>query len=103
MIMIKKNDLPPLNSLPVFIATMKVKSYTKVAEQLFITHSAVNQSIRKLEDFLGKKLFLIEKQKIIVADLATKYYSKINPLINEIYESTNTLKEQKTKKLSLTS
>nr|WP_255321796.1 LysR family transcriptional regulator [Francisella halioticida] len=28
---------------------MKTKSYTKVAEQLFMTHSAVSQSINKLE------------------------------------------------------
>lgn len=99
--MVKKNDLPPLNSLPVFIATMKTKSYTKAAEQLFMTHSAVSQSIKKLEDFLGKKLFLTEKKKIVITDLAIEYYAKINPLINEIYESTNALKEQKTKKLSI--
>ena len=99
--MIKKNDLPPLNSLPVFIATMKTKSYTKAAEQLFMTHSAVSQSIRKLEDFLGQKLFLTEKKKIVITELAKEYYAKIEPLINEIYQSTNIVKEQKVKKISI--
>ena len=55
--MVKRNDLPPLNSLPVFIAVIKTKSYTKAAEELFITHSAVSQSIKKLENHLDKKLF----------------------------------------------
>ncbi len=57
LIMVKRNDLPPLNSLPVFIAVIKTKSYTKAAEELFITHSAVSQSIKKLENHLDKKLF----------------------------------------------
>ena len=99
--MIKKNDLPPLNSLPVFVATMKTKSYTKAAEQLFMTHPAVSQSIRKLEDFLGQKLFLTEKKRIVITELAKEYYAKIEPLISEIYESTNILKEQKVKKVSI--
>ena len=64
--LIKRNDLPPLNSLPVFIAVMKTKSYTKAAEELFMTHSAVSQSIKTIkklvENHLDKKLFLTKKE-----------------------------------------
>ncbi|AJI45230.1 LysR family transcriptional regulator [Francisella tularensis subsp. novicida] len=97
--MIKRNDLPPLNSLPVFVAVMKTKSYTKAAEQLFMTHSAVSQSIKKLESHLSKKLFITDKRKLIITDLAREYYVKIEPLITEIYHSTKIFKEPKTKKL----
>ncbi|AJI73202.1 transcriptional regulator [Francisella tularensis subsp. novicida GA99-3548] len=99
--MIKRNDLPPLNSLPVFIAVMKTKSYTKAAEQLFMTHSAVSQSIRKLEAYLDKKLFITDKRKLIITDLAREYYAKIEPLIAQIHYSTEAFKKQKSKKLSI--
>lgn len=99
--MLTKNNLPPLNSLPVFIAVMKTKSYTKAAEELFMTHSAVSQSIKKLEAFLDKKLFLTEKRRLIITDLAKEYYLKIDPLITQIYKATQTIKESRSKKLSI--
>lgn len=95
--MIKRNDLPPLNSLPVFIAVMKTKSYTKAAEQLFMTHSAVSQSIRKLEAYLDKKLFITDKRKLIITDLAREYYAKIEPLIAQIHCSTEAFKNKNPK------
>ncbi|QIW09921.1 LysR family transcriptional regulator [Francisella sp. LA112445] len=99
--MIKRNDLPPLNSLPVFVAVMKTKSYTKAAEQLFMTHSAVSQSIKKLETYFDKKLFLTQKRRLVITDLAKQYYSRIDPLITEIYQSTNLFKEQHINKISI--
>ena len=78
---------------------IKTKSYTKAAEELFITHSIVSQSIKKLENHLDKKLFLKQKRKLIITDLAKEYYIKIAPLITKIYHSTKIFKEPKTKKL----
>ncbi|MED7788270.1 LysR family transcriptional regulator [Francisella sp. 19X1-34] len=99
--MIKRNDLPPLNSLPVFVAVMKTQSYTKAAEQLYMTHSAVSQSIKKLETYFDKKLFLTQKRRLVITDLAKQYYSRIDPLITEIYQSTNLFKEQHINKVSI--
>lgn len=99
--MIKKNDLPPLNSLPVFIAVMKTQSYTKAAEQLFMTHSAVSQSIKKLENHLNKKLFITDKRNLVITDLAKEYYTMIDPLVSEIHNATEVLKKQRAKKLSI--
>ena len=99
--MINRNDLPPLNSLPVFIAVMKTQSYTNAAKKLYMTHSAVSQSIKKLESYLDKKLFITAKRDIVITDLAREYYEKIEPLITEIYHATQVLKKQKSKKLSI--
>ncbi|WP_191092345.1 LysR family transcriptional regulator [Francisella sp. SYW-2] len=99
--MIKKNDLPPLNSLPIFIAVMKTQSYTKASKQLFMTHSAVSQSIKKLENYLNKKLFITDKRNLVITDLAREYYTMIDPLVSEIRNATEVLKKQRTKKLSI--
>lgn len=71
---------------------MKTQSYTKAAEQLFMTHSAVSQSIKKLENHLNKKLFITDKRNLVITDLAKEYYTMIDPLISEIYNATEVLK-----------
>lgn len=48
--------LPPLKTLPVFLSVCRHLNFTRAAEELFITHSAVSQSIQNLETFLGKRL-----------------------------------------------
>ncbi|EKL1773803.1 LysR family transcriptional regulator, partial [Salmonella enterica] len=49
--------LPPLNALRVFDAAARHLSFTRAAEELFVTQAAVSHQIKSLEDFLGLKLF----------------------------------------------
>jgi len=49
--------LPPLQSLVFFEAAARHNSFTKAAEELCISQSAVSKQIKQLEDFLNIKLF----------------------------------------------
>ena len=49
--------LPPLNALRAFEAAARHLSFTKAAEELFVTQAAVSHQIRTLEDWLGTPLF----------------------------------------------
>jgi LysR family glycine cleavage system transcriptional activator len=49
--------LPPLQSLRAFDAAARHLSFTKAAEELFVTQGAISQQVRQLEEFLGFKLF----------------------------------------------
>lgn len=49
--------LPPLNTLRAFEAAARTLSFTKAAEELFVTQAAISHQIRTLEDALGLKLF----------------------------------------------
>ncbi len=51
-------SLPPLNGLRAFEAAARHLSFTRAAEELFVTQTAISHLIRKLEDQLGVKLFL---------------------------------------------
>ena len=48
---------PPFSALRTLEAAARLRSYTAAAAELLVTHSAVSQAIRRLEDELGIKLF----------------------------------------------
>jgi LysR family glycine cleavage system transcriptional activator len=49
--------LPPLNLFRAFDAAARNLSFTKAADELMVTQSAVSQQIRQLEEFLDVRLF----------------------------------------------
>lgn len=49
--------LPPLNSLRAFEAAARLSSVTAAAEELGVSHSAVSQQVKQLEDYFGQRLF----------------------------------------------
>lgn len=50
--------LPPFSSLRALEAAARHESYSRAADELFVTHGAVSQQIRKLEAELGLCLFI---------------------------------------------
>jgi LysR family glycine cleavage system transcriptional activator len=50
------SDLPALNSLRAFSAVAETGSYSRAAKQLNVTHAAVSQQVKSLEERLGVSL-----------------------------------------------
>ena len=85
----KKQSLPPLKTLPTFIAVAKHLSFSKAAGELYVTHSAVSQSIRVLEAFLGVKLFDRGPNKqVTLTEQGKQYFPEINGAIDTIVGAT---------------
>ena len=53
----RRYNLPPLGFFQGFEAAARTLSFTKAAQELFLTQSAVSRQIKALEDYLGLKLF----------------------------------------------
>jgi LysR family transcriptional regulator, glycine cleavage system transcriptional activator len=49
--------LPPLNAVKAFEAAARHESFSRAADELFVTHGAVSHQIRALEAELGVTLF----------------------------------------------
>ena len=49
--------LPPLNSLRAFEAAARHLSFTRAADELFVTQAAISHQVKGLEDYLGHRLF----------------------------------------------
>ena len=53
----KYNNIPPLRALKAFEASARLLSFTKAANELFVTQAAISHQIKSLEDKTGVKLF----------------------------------------------
>jgi LysR family glycine cleavage system transcriptional activator len=57
--------LPSIQTLRAFEAACRLRSYSRAAEELGLTHGAISHRIRELEDRLGVKLFRREANSMI--------------------------------------
>lgn len=60
--------LPPLNALRAFEAAARAGSYVAAADELGVSPAAVSQQVRRLEDFLGKQLFMRFNNRVVLTD-----------------------------------
>jgi LysR family glycine cleavage system transcriptional activator len=80
---------PPLNSLKAFDAAARYLSFTKAAEELFVTQAAISHQIKILEEFLGLKLFLRKNRSLLLTDEGQSYYQEIHELFLAIADATD--------------
>ncbi|MFZ0808306.1 MAG: LysR family transcriptional regulator [Candidatus Sulfotelmatobacter sp.] len=91
-----------LSQLEVFLAVARERRFSRAAEKLFRTQSAVSQTIRKLEDELGEALFDRSSRDGVLTDAGKVLYEYAEKLINlrsEAAESLTELRELQTGKL----
>ncbi len=71
----------------VFAAVYEKRSFSEAARQLFVTQSAVSQSVKQLETMLGVQLFLRGKRAVTPSVEARQLYAMIAPAIGTICEA----------------
>ena len=91
-----------LSQLEVFLAVAHERTFSRAADKLFRTQSAVSQTIRKLEDELGEALLDRSSREGVLTDAGKVLYEYAEKLINlrsEAAESLTELRELQTGKL----
>ncbi|WP_088330808.1 transcriptional regulator GcvA [Lacimicrobium sp. SS2-24] len=83
--------LPPLNSLKAFEAAARHLSFTKAADELFVTQAAVSHQIKSLESFLGIKLFLRKNRTLLLTEEGQGYYLDIKDIFSSLQDATQRL------------
>jgi LysR family glycine cleavage system transcriptional activator len=63
-----KRVLPPLNALRAFEAAGRLGSFKEAAAELHVTHGAVSQHVRLLEEWLGAPLFERHNRRVVLTD-----------------------------------
>ncbi len=83
--------LPPLNALKAFEAAARHLSFTRAAEELYVTQAAVSHQIKGLEDFLGLKLFLRKNRTLLLTEEGQSYFLDIKEIFANLHEATKRL------------
>lgn len=69
--------LPPLNALRAFEVAARHSSFTKAADELFVTPGAISRQVRGLEDFLGRSLFDRNYREVVLNDASRAYAAEL--------------------------
>jgi len=77
-------DLPPLLALRAFEAVARHLSFIKAAHELSVTQSALSHQVHKLEQYLGKPLFVRRTRAIDLTADGQHYYEQIRPALDLI-------------------
>lgn len=85
-------SIPPLNPLHVFEVASRVGSFTKAAEVLSVSPSAVSRQIAVLESFLDVRLFHRARDGNVLTDVGEEYYRAIAPAFETITSATERIK-----------
>jgi LysR family glycine cleavage system transcriptional activator len=82
------NTLPPFPSLRSFEAVARLGSVTLAAAELHVSHSAVSQRIKVLEERLGFALFTRESRCLRLNENGSFYALQIRRALDDIAQAT---------------
>ncbi len=83
--------LPPLNALKAFEASARNLSFTKAAEELFVTQAAISHQIKLLEEYLSIKLFMRRNRALLLTEEGQSYFLDIKDIFVNLHEATERL------------
>lgn len=70
--------LPPLRALQCFEAVARMNSFSKAAEYLNVTQSAVSHQVRLLEEYLGESMFNRQGRSFSLTEVGERYFEEVS-------------------------
>jgi LysR family glycine cleavage system transcriptional activator len=82
---VPRRSLPPLNAVRAFEAAARLGSLKEAAVELSVTHGAVSQQIRLLEDWLGAPaLFRRSVRRVVLTPAGAALLAEFGPALDRI-------------------
>ena len=83
-----RRKIPSLQALASFDAAARHQSYTRAAQELSLTQSAVSRQIGSLEEFLGVALFRRARHGVVLTEAGSQYARQITPRLQALERDT---------------
>ncbi|GAB2902134.1 LysR substrate-binding domain-containing protein [Paralcaligenes sp. KSB-10] len=83
-----RNGIPNLGALQAFEATARLGSFSRAAEELALTHSAVYRQVAGLEDRLGVQLFTRIRRRVALTDAGAEYAARVRHHLEQLEKDT---------------
>src|SRR6201989_426320 len=82
---VPRRSLPPLNSVRAFEAAARLGSLKESAAELSVTHGAVSQQVRLLEEWLGSpSLFRRSVRRVVLTPAGAALLAEFGPALDRI-------------------
>ena len=83
-----RRKIPSTAALSAFESAARHQSFTKAADELAVTQSAICRQIGALEDFLGVKLFRRSRRGVALTEAGVAYSRKVTARLDEVERDT---------------
>lgn len=83
-----RNGVPNLGALQAFEATARLGSFSRAAEELSLTHSAVYRQVTGLEQRLGVQLLTRIRRRVAVTDAGAEYAGRVRHHLEQLEKDT---------------
>lgn len=80
--------IPPLNPLRAFEAAARHLSFTRAAEEMCVTPSAVSHQVKVLEDNLGITLFVRDTKSLVLTSAGKAYLPGVQEAFRQLVQAT---------------
>jgi LysR family glycine cleavage system transcriptional activator len=87
--------LPPLETFRFFEAAARHLNFTHAAEEMHVTHGAVSQRIKRLEEHLGMSLFRRSGRGMLLTDEGRRLLERVRIAIGELAEGVEAIRSSK--------
>ncbi|MEX5589568.1 LysR substrate-binding domain-containing protein [Pseudomonas urmiensis] len=79
-----KRLVPSMTALQCFEAAARHLSFTRAAEELHLTQSAVSKQVAQLEEMLRNHLFLRIRRRLQLTPAGSLYLAEVNKILNQV-------------------
>ncbi|MFW0754730.1 LysR substrate-binding domain-containing protein [Pseudomonas sp. H11T01] len=87
------NNLPPLNAVRAFACAARHQSFSRAAEELHVSHSAVSRHVKLLEEHLGVLLFERRIRQSVLTPEGQSFYEQVSAGLSQIANAAAALKQ----------
>ncbi|NYT66374.1 LysR family transcriptional regulator [Alcaligenaceae bacterium] len=83
-----RKGIPNLGALQAFEATARLGSFSRAAEELSLTHSAIYRQVSGLEERLGVLLFTRVRRRVALTDAGAEYAGRVRHHLEQLEKDT---------------
>lgn len=93
--------LPPLRALQCFEAVARLNSFSKAADHLNVTQSAVSHQVKLLEEYLGEAMFNRQGRSFSLTEVGERYFEDVSQSLSNLSNASLQIREGKSDKIRL--
>jgi LysR family transcriptional regulator, glycine cleavage system transcriptional activator len=94
--------LPPMHTLRTFEALGRLRNFTRTAEELYLTASAVSHQIKAIESFYATKLFQRNRRDVILTPAGERLVEVVRSTLQQLSSVGESLRVRDASRLSVT-